>query len=59
MQLLMEIKKTSQRKLASGDNAYQLVLECEDSQVMDLGKLRPDSLVLVEIRAEGEEEEHD
>lgn len=52
IQLLMEIKKTSQRKSASGDNVYQIVLECEDNQVMELGKLPPDELVLVNIESE-------
>lgn len=55
IQLLMEIRKTSQRKSASGDNVYQLVLECEDDQVMDLGKLPADSLVVVTITQEGED----
>lgn len=55
MQFLAEIKKTSQRKAGSGDNVYQIVLECEDNQLMDLGKLPSDELVLVTI----EPEKHD
>lgn len=53
MQLVCEIKKTSQRKAASLDNVYQLVLETEDSQVMDLGKLPPDTLVTIEVTPDG------
>lgn len=52
MQFLAEIKKTSQRKAASGDNIYQLVLECEDNQLLDLGKLPADALVVVNIEVE-------
>jgi len=55
MQVLCEIKKTSQRKAASGDNVYQLVLETEDDQLMDLGKLPAQSLVIVNILPEGED----
>ena len=48
MKFQAEIKKTSQRKSASLDNVYQLVLETNDSSIMDLGKLPPDTLVEVE-----------
>lgn len=44
---LMEIRKTSQRKSASGDNVYQIVLECENPELMELAKLPPDELVNV------------
>lgn len=54
MQIIAEIKRTSQRKVGL-DNVYQLVLECEDSQLLDLGKLPPNSLVQVDITLEGEE----
>lgn len=55
MQFVMEIKRTSQRKAVSNDNVYQIVLECEDPLIMDLGKLPPDELVSVTI----EPEKHD
>lgn len=54
MQFLAEIKRTSQRK-AGLDNIYQLVLETEDNQILDLGKLPADCLVQVDITLEGEE----
>jgi len=56
IQILAEIKKASMRKSASGDSVYQLILECEDDQIMDLGKLLAQTLVVVTITQEGEDE---
>lgn len=44
-----EIKRTSQRKVASLDNVYQVVLETDDPNILDLGKLPSDTLVEVTI----------
>ena len=55
IQILAEIKKASMRKAASGDSVYQLILECEDDQIMDLGKLPAQTLVVVTISQEGED----
>ena len=44
-----EIKKTSQRKAASLDNVYQLVLETDNPLILDLGNLSADTLFKVTI----------
>lgn len=44
-----EIKQTKQRKTASLDNIYQIVLETENPGLLDLGKLPPDTLIKVTI----------
>lgn len=44
-----EIIRTSQRKLASNDNQYELVLRTENPMILDLGKLPSDTLFTVEI----------
>jgi hypothetical protein len=49
-----EIKRTSQRKMASLDNVYQIVLETDNSQILDLGKLPADTLVKVTIEVQNE-----
>lgn len=49
MKFNAEIKRTSQRKAASLDNVYQIVLETNDPNLMDLGKLSSDTLVSVDI----------
>jgi len=48
-----EIKKTSQRKAASMDNVYQLVLETDNPMILDLSKLPADTLlkIVVEVLA--------
>jgi hypothetical protein len=51
---IAEIKRTSQRKTSSLDNIYQLVLETDDSKILDLGKLRPDMTVEVTIEVPNE-----
>lgn len=47
LHFVAEIKRTSQRKSASLDNVYQLVLETDDASILDLGKLSPDITVKV------------
>ena len=54
MKFIAEIKKTSQRKSASLDNIYQIVLETDDNKILDLGKLPADTVVKVEIKDESE-----
>lgn len=49
MEFIAELKKTTQRKAASLDNIFQLVLETDNSSVMDLGKLPADTLFKVSI----------
>lgn len=53
MNFQAEIKKTSQRKAASLDNVYQLVLETDNPGIMDLGKLPPDTIIKVTIESIG------
>lgn len=45
MEFIAEIKRTSQRKAASLDNIYQIVLETDNPLLMDLGKLSADTIV--------------
>jgi len=49
MNFKAEIKRTSQRKAASLDNVYQIVLETDNPNILDLGKLDSDTLVEVSI----------
>lgn len=49
-----EIKRTSQRKAASLDNIYQIVLETDNPELLDLGKLPSDTLVKVTIEVQNE-----
>jgi hypothetical protein len=49
MEFNAEIKKTSQRKAASMDNVYQLVLETENPSILDLGKLPADTLLKIVV----------
>ena len=44
-----EIIRTSQRKLASSDNQYEIVLRTENPMILDLGKLPSDNTVKVKI----------
>jgi len=44
MNFKAEIIRTSQRKLASNDNQYELTLRTENPMILDLGKLKSDSL---------------
>lgn len=60
MDFTAEIIRTSQRKLASNDNQYELVLRTENPQVLDLGKLPSDQTVKVNIDlVEKKEQEHE
>lgn len=52
MNFVAEIKRTSQRKAASLDNIYQVVLETDNSEILDLGKLPSDTAVKVTIEVE-------
>lgn len=49
MEFNAEIKKTSQRKAASMDNVYQLVLETDNPLILDLGKLPADTLLKIVV----------
>lgn len=49
MEFICEVKSTKQRKAASLDNVYQIVLETDDPELLNLGKLSPDSLVRVKF----------
>lgn len=52
MDFTAEIIRTSQRKLASNDNQYELVLRTDNPQILDLGKLTGDTLIKVNIEIE-------
>lgn len=54
MDFKAEIKRTSQRKTASLDNVYQIVLETDNPLILDLGKLAPDTVVKVTIEVSNE-----
>lgn len=49
MKFEAEIIRTSQRKLASNDNQYEVVFRTENPLILDLGKLRSDQLVSVAV----------
>lgn len=53
MEIKAELKRTSQRKSQSQDNIYQLIFETDNPQVMDLGKLPPDTLFKLTIDIDG------
>ena len=46
---IAEIKEVKQQKLVSLDNQYSIKLLTDDSKILDLGKLPPDTLVKVNI----------
>lgn len=52
MNFKAEIIRTSQRKLVSGDNQYELVLRTDNPLILDLGKLPSDSILKVNIELE-------
>lgn len=52
MKFQAEIRRTSQRKAASLDNVYQIVLETDNPMILDLGKLPSDTVVEVTIDSE-------
>ena len=49
MEFEAEIIRTSQRKLASNDNQYELVLRTSNPQILDLGKLPSDTMFDVKV----------
>jgi hypothetical protein len=51
MQFIAELKKTQQLKRVSGDNEYQIVLVTDNPEVLDLGKLKAETLFDVLIVA--------
>lgn len=52
MEFIAEIKRTSQRKMASLDNVFQIVLETDNPAILDLGKLPSDKTVKVIIEVD-------
>lgn len=52
MEFIAEIKRTSQRKAASLDNVYQIVLETDNPELLELGKLPSDKTVKVIIQVD-------
>lgn len=44
-----EIKRTTQKKMASLDNVYELVLNTDNPELLELGKLPSDTLVNVTV----------
>lgn len=53
MNFKAEIIRTSQRKLASSDNQYEVVFRTENPMILDLGKLPSDTLFSVEVDIDG------
>lgn len=53
MEFIAEVKKVSQRKTASLDQIYQLVLETDNPNILDLGKLPADVIVKVTVAVNG------
>lgn len=49
MQFDAEITRTSQRKLASNDNQYEVVFRTDNPLILDLGKLPSDTLFTVDV----------
>lgn len=49
MDFLAEIIRTSQRKLASNDQQYELVFRTNNPQILDLGKLPSDTMFSVSV----------
>jgi uncharacterized protein YjgD (DUF1641 family) len=49
MNFIAEIIRTSQRKLASNDNQYEVVLRSNNPMVLDLGKLPSDTLFEINV----------
>lgn len=47
LSVVVEVKKTQQRKTPSLDNIYQVVLETDNPQLLQLGTLPPDATVKV------------
>jgi hypothetical protein len=58
MDFTAEIIRTSQRKLASNDNQYEIVLRTDNPLILDLGKLPSDTLFGVSITLHHNSEEN-
>jgi len=55
MDFIAEIIRTSQRKLASNDNQYEVVFRTNNPMILDLGKLPSESIVKVTVDIESKE----
>lgn len=49
MKFIAEIIRTSQRKLASNDNQYEIVLRTDNPLILDLGKLPSDKTYTITV----------
>lgn len=49
MKFVAEIKRVAQRKTASLDQIYQLVVETDNPNILDLGKLPADVTVKIVV----------
>ena len=49
MNFTAEIIRTSQRKLVSNDNQYEILLRTDNPMILDLGKLKGDELFDISI----------
>lgn len=49
MEFKAEVIRTSQRKLASNDNQYEVVLRTDNPLILDLGKLPSDTILTISI----------
>lgn len=47
MQFEAEIIRTSQRKLVSNDNQYEIVFRTTNPQILDLGKLPSETILTI------------
>jgi len=56
MNFKAEIIRTSQRKLASMDNQYEIVLRTDNPMILDLGKLPSDKVVAVTVELDTDDD---
>jgi hypothetical protein len=64
MDFIAEIIRTSQKKLVSSDNQYEIVFRTQNPMILDLGKLPSDTLFGVRVtlhdnNSVGEVKEHE
>lgn len=59
MNFTAEIIRTSQRKLASNDNQYEIVFRTENPLILDLGKLKSDELVSISVDIAKKKDNHE
>jgi hypothetical protein len=52
VEFIAEIKRTTQKKMASLDNVFEIVLITDNPNILDLGKLPSDQTVKVIISTE-------